>query len=1061
MENSKLKPTGPPGWGLCEGLTTPPWKKYIVTETSTNISKTNFVSGRVGAPPRRSMTRCSQTRKEVVEPTPPLLLETPHITSPRLLSRRPVLIGTWNVRTLRETGRSAQAAREMAKYNLTVLGLCEVRWNGHGQVKLGSGETIFYSGKENEEDRHEAGVALMMSKQAVRSLLEWEPVSDRIITARFESRFQKVTIVMAYSPTNNAEEEEKEQFYTQLQAVVDKIPRRDMLILMGDMNSKVGTDNTDREREMGQYGLGEMNNNGELLADFCATNSLVIGGTIFPHKRCHKATWVSPDHKTENQIDHIMVRQRYRSSLQDVRVRRGADINSDHHLVVAKIKMRLSARETQRNPRKKFNVKRLKEVDVKQTFQISLQNRFQVLQTEETETVEHQWNTFKDAVLETCEDVLGRPQTNRKPWIKDETWKKIEERRQAKLNVNQAKTRQQKQQASTKYSIIAKTVKKDLRADKRAFINTIADEAEEAASKGDLKTLYATTRLLSGRRTNPNKPVRDKEGKLLTNIDEQLVRWKEHFQEVLNRPPPCNRPELEPGTPLNVNTGEITKTEIRKALKSLKNDKAAGTDNIPAEALKEGGESIVHQLHHLINLIWTKEEMPIDWKKGLLVKLPKHGDLSKCGKWRGITLLSIPSKVLTKIILDRIKDALDKTLRDEQAGFRKERSCTDQIATLGIIVEQSIEWQSPLYTCFVDFEKAFDSVDREAIWNILLHYGVPSKFVDIIRRFYDGFSCQVIHNGRLSDGFEISSGVRQGCLLSPLLFLVVLDWVTRTAYSKAKKGIQWTIMTRLEDLEFADDLALLSHRLLDMQEKITALEETAQKVGLKISQEKTKVMRTNSTLQESLTISGTAIEDVHEFTYLGSKISNEGGTDEDIKTRIKKARQAFAILKPVWRATTISTNTKLRIFSSNVKSVLLYGSETWRVTKTSSSKVQTFVNGCIRQILRLRWFDKVSNTDLWSMSNQQPIDIQIRRRKWRWIGHTLRKATSNTTKMALEWNPQGKRKRGRPKQSWRRSVMAELKSSEMTWGEAKIAARDRRRWKNAVEALCSTRNQEE
>ena len=96
----------------------------------------------------------------------------------------------------------------------------------------------------------------------------------------------------------------------------------------------------------------------------------------------------------------------------------------------------------------------------------------------------------------------------------------------------------------------------------------------------------------------------------------------------------------------------------------------------------------MESLHQLLNLVWTEEEIPNDWKKGLLVKLPKSGDLSKCDKWRGITLLSIPSKVLTRVLLDRMKDAIDQELRDEQAGFRKERSCADQIATLRIIVEQ-------------------------------------------------------------------------------------------------------------------------------------------------------------------------------------------------------------------------------------------------------------------------------------------------------------------------------------------------------------------------------------
>nr|KAG5689838.1 hypothetical protein BaRGS_012188 [Batillaria attramentaria] len=128
-------------------------------------------------------------------------------------------------------------------------------------------------------------------------------------------------------------------------------------------------------------------------------------------------------------------------------------------------------------------------------------------------------------------------------------------------------------------------------------------------------------------------------------------------------------------------------------------------------------------LHPLLRKIWESESVPQDWKKGHLVKLPKKGDLSSCSNWRGIMLLSIPGKVLTRIILERLKIALDKTLREEQAGFRNDRSCTDHIATMRIIIEQSLEWQTPLYSTFVDFQKAFDSVDREVIWKLMSHYG--------------------------------------------------------------------------------------------------------------------------------------------------------------------------------------------------------------------------------------------------------------------------------------------------------------------------------------------------
>ena len=182
-------------------------------------------------------------------------------------------------------------------------------------------------------------------------------------------------------------------------------------------------------------------------------------------------------------------------------------------------------------------------------------------------------------------------------------------------------------------------------------------------------------------------------------------------------------------------------------------------------------------LHPLFLKIWEQEKEPEDWKTGHIVKLPKKGDLLSCNNWKGIMLLSIPGKVLTRIILDRLKSALDKVLCDKQARFRQDRSCTDQIATLRMILEQSLE--CTLYTVFVDFQKAFDSVDREIIWKLMRHYGFPAKIVNIIKQFYQDANCQVIHDGKLTDPCSVEIGVRQGCILSPTIFLIVVDWVMR------------------------------------------------------------------------------------------------------------------------------------------------------------------------------------------------------------------------------------------------------------------------------------------
>ena len=308
----------------------------------------------------------------------------------------------------------------------------------------------------------------------------------------------------------------------------------------------------------------------------------------------------------------------------------------------------------------------------------------------------------------------------------------------------------------------------------------------------------------------------------------------------------------------------------------------------------------------------------------------------------------------------------------------------------------------------------------------------------------------------------MKTGVKQGCLLSPLLFLVVLDWVTREAFAEGKTGVRWTLCSHLEDLEFADDLCLVSQRVEHMRKKLSQLEEKAGKVGLKISIKKTKEMRVRTPANTGpIRCGANTIERVDKFQYLGSIVTATGGTEEDVETRMRKAQQVFALLKKVWRARTIALKTKLRIFNACVMSVLLYGCETWRSSKTLMARLQSFVNRKLRYIVGIWWPRKIKNEDLWARTNQEEIEITIRKRKFKWIGHTLRKPQTSVTRQALEWNPQGARRRGRPRGSWRRTVMDELAEQNISWNEAKLLARNRVRWRAAVDALCSKKRDEE
>ncbi|VDO92245.1 unnamed protein product [Schistosoma mattheei] len=155
-------------------------------------------------------------------------------------------------------------------------------------------------------------------------------------------------------------------------------------------------------------------------------------------------------------------------------------------------------------------------------------------------------------------------------------------------------------------------------------------------------------------------------------------------------------------TDLPINVGPPTIEEISMAIRQIKSDKAEGPNNIPAEALQADVVVTAKILHILFNTIWDEEQVPTDWKEGLLIKIPKKGDLTKCRNYRRITLLSIPGKVFHTILLNRMKDCVDAQLRNPQAGFRKDRSCIDQMGTLRIIVEQSIESNSLFNIDFID-----------------------------------------------------------------------------------------------------------------------------------------------------------------------------------------------------------------------------------------------------------------------------------------------------------------------------------------------------------------------
>ncbi|XP_055379428.1 craniofacial development protein 2-like [Condylostylus longicornis] len=227
-----------------------------------------------------------------------------------------------------ETSRLAQLKVEMFRYRVKVMGVCEVRWAGSGEIITKNASQMLYSGNDQGGSN---GVAILLDKTIRKSLINWKPVSDRIITAKLHPRLRKMTVVQCYAPTETSDDEAKDEFYYQLSNLVQET---------STLPSNV----------VGPFGYGTLTNNGRRLIEICTEHNLAIGGTLFPHKDIHKYTWESPNGQTRNQIDHICISNKWQSLL-DVRNRRGVDIHSDHVLLTGDIRLRPSSIHDRLNKR--------------------------------------------------------------------------------------------------------------------------------------------------------------------------------------------------------------------------------------------------------------------------------------------------------------------------------------------------------------------------------------------------------------------------------------------------------------------------------------------------------------------------------------------------------------------------------------------------------------------------------------------------------------------------------------------------------------------------------------
>jgi hypothetical protein len=517
--------------------------------------------------------------------------------------------------------------------------------------------------------------------------------------------------------------------------------------------------------------------------------------------------------------------------------------------------------------------------------------------------------------------------------------------------------------------------------------------------------------------------------------------------------------------------------------------------------LRAAGDAGLEWLTELCNAIWREGKMPLDWRRGVVIPVYKgKGDPLECGSYRPIKLLEHSMKVMERVLERRLRELVH--VDEMQRGFMPGRSTVDAVFAVRALVERYLGKGKRLWAAFVDLEKAFDRVPRELVWWALRKQNVTESLIGAVKALYEGSTSAVrvvVGTGtRTGREFDVAVGVHQGSVLSPLLFVVVMDELTR----QVRTGVPWELL-------FADDLGLLAETREELALRLEAWKSALEEGGMKVNTTKTKVIEfgiglkgktesgrypcgvcgkgvgTNSILctacekwvhkkcsrvhgalkkaaeefrcstcltgpvpvrEANLVAGGSRFTIVDEFCYLGDVIEAGGGVEGTVRARIRSAWARWRALSPVLLQKGFSHRTKGWLYAVGVRSAMLYAAETWPVRAGD-------VLGLERAQMRmLRWMGGVSrlerrtNESVRASFGLEPIEEVLRRTRLRWFGHVERRGPGELIRVCRDVTVPGRRPAGRPRKTWETLVEEDMQ----ILGLRREEAADRKGWRAAI-----------
>uniref|UniRef100_A0A4W2IAR7 Reverse transcriptase domain-containing protein n=1 Tax=Bos indicus x Bos taurus TaxID=30522 RepID=A0A4W2IAR7_BOBOX len=376
-------------------------------------------------------------------------------------------------------------------------------------------------------------------------------------------------------------------------------------------------------------------------------------------------------------------------------------------------------------------------------------------------------------------------------------------------------------------------------------------------------------------------------------------------------------------------------------------NKASRGDGIPVELFQILEDDAVKVLHSICQQIWKTQQWPQDWKRSVLIPIPKKGNAKECSNYCTIVLISHASKVMLKILQARLQQYVNCELPDVQTGFRKGRGTRDQIANIRWIIKKASKFQKNIYFCFIDYAKAFDCVDHNKLWKILKEMGIPDHLTCLLRNLYAGQEATVRTGHGTTDWFQIGKGLRQGCILSPCLFNFYAEYIMRNDGLEEAQARIKIAGRNINNLRYADDTTLMAESEEELKSLLIKVQEESEKVGLKLNIQKTKIMASGPI--SSWEIDGKTVETV-QMMIAAMKLK-----------QLPLGRKVMTNLDSIFKSRGITLPTKVCLVKATVFPVVMYGCESWTVKKAEHQRIDAFELWCWRRLLRVPWTTRRSN----------------------------------------------------------------------------------------------------